>query len=102
MPRKTERTLLILLALEIAIFSFTGRNFFSLSNGAEIVRLAVELGLLSLAMTLVIVTGGIDLSVGSLMSLCAVAAGSLWHDAGWPLAAAAFAAILAGLRLRIS
>ena len=86
--RKAERILAVLLAVEIIVFAFTGRNFLSWSNAGEIVRLGVELGLLALAMTLVIVTGGIDLSVGALMSLCAVTTGMLWHDAGWPLAAA--------------
>ena len=39
------------------------------------VRASVEIGLLALALTPVIVTGGIDLSVGSLMGLCAVVFG---------------------------
>jgi rhamnose transport system permease protein len=96
MPRKTERILILLLALEILIFSFTGRNFLTWANAGEIVRLGVELGLLALAMTLVIVTGGIDLSVGSLMSLCAVTTGMLWREAGWPLPAAMAAGIATG------
>jgi rhamnose transport system substrate-binding protein len=96
MPRRAERILIVLLALEIVIFSITGRNFLSWSNAGEIVRLGVELGLLALAMTLVIVTGGIDLSVGALMSLCAVVCGMLWRDAGWPLAISVLAAIAAG------
>ena len=36
-----------------------------------------------------IVSGGIDLSVGSLMGLSAVVLGMLWRDAGLPIAAAA-------------
>ena len=50
-------------------------------------RLSVEIGLLALALTPVIVTGGIDLSVGSLMGLSAVLFGKLWRDAGLPIAA---------------
>ena len=64
-----------LLFFEIAIFSCLGSNFFSWNNFFEITRNTVELGLLALAMTPVIVTGGIDLSVGSLMSLLGSAAG---------------------------
>ena len=97
MPRKPERILLALLLVEIVIFSFTGTNFLSWANAGEIARLGIELGLLALAMTLVIVTAGIDLSVGSLMSLCAVVCGMLWHDAGWPLGAAIAAGVLTGL-----
>src|SRR4030095_11213622 len=44
---------------------------------------SVELGLLSLALTLVIATGGIDLSVGSLLGLSAVVFGKLWRDGIW-------------------
>ena len=46
------------------------------------VRLSVEIGLLAVALTPVIVSGGIDLSVGSLMGLSAVLFGKLWRDAG--------------------
>lgn len=96
MPRRAERVLLILLLVEVVIFSLIGRNFLSWSNAGEILRLGVELGLLALAMTLVIVTSGIDLSVGSLMSLSAVVAGMLWHDAGWTMLEASGAAIIVG------
>jgi rhamnose transport system substrate-binding protein/rhamnose transport system permease protein len=80
--RKQEIILALLIACEIALFSITGQNFFSLGNFFECIRLGVEIGLLSLALTPVIVTGGIDLSVGSMMGLCAVSFGWLWHDAG--------------------
>src|SRR5437899_3270212 len=83
-----------LLALEIAVFSLLGGNFFSLDNLFEIQRLGVELGLLALAMTPVIVTGGIDLSVGSLMALSAVLMGMMWRDAGVPIWLAAGIAVL--------
>ena len=56
-----------------------------------------EVGLLALVMTPVILTGGIDLSVGSLLGLCAILFGKLWRDAHlpWPMAAAG--ALAAGL-----
>jgi rhamnose transport system permease protein len=83
--------------LEVVIFSITGNNFLTRANGFEIIRLSVEIGLLALALTPVIITGGIDLSVGSLMGLTAIVFGALWHDAGWPIALAALAALLLGL-----
>src|SRR6478609_6264955 len=67
--RRMTRALLGLLAIEIAVFSFTGTNFWSVANAFEIVRLGAELGLLALALTPVLLTGGIDLSVGSMMGL---------------------------------
>ena len=59
-----------------------GTNFFSLANAFEVLRLSVEIGLLAVALTPVIITGGIDLSVGSLMGLSAVVFGKLWRDGG--------------------
>jgi rhamnose transport system substrate-binding protein len=79
---KQERILIVLIACEVLLFTFTGRNFFSIANFFECIRLAAEIGLLVLALTPVIVSGGIDLSVGSMMGLCAVSFGALWHDAG--------------------
>src|SRR5689334_15070166 len=91
-----EWVLLIALAVEIAIFSALGENFFSLANLFEVVRLSVELGLLALALTPVIVTGGIDLSVGSMMGLAAVVFGAAWRDWRMPIPAAAVAALTIG------
>ena len=67
--------------VEIVVFALIGTNFFTSRNFLQIPRISVELGLLALAMTPVIVTGGIDLSVGSLLGLCAVVFGKLWRDA---------------------
>jgi rhamnose transport system substrate-binding protein len=104
MPRRTDRRILthelalaILLLFEIAIFGITGQNFFTGANAFEIVRLAVELGLLAVALTPVIVTGGIDLSVGSMMGLSAVVFGSLWRDHHFPIAVAALCTLLVGI-----
>lgn len=91
-----EWIVLLVLAAEIAIFSGLSQNFLTAANFMEVVRLSVELGLLALALTPVIITGGIDLSVGSMMGLCAVTFGSLvmgWH---WPIVAAAIATLLIG------
>src|SRR5260370_3455314 len=83
-----EWVLALAVAMELAIFAAIGENFFTLSNFFEVVRLSVELGLLALAMTPIMITGGIDLSVGSIMGLSAVMFGVLWRDGGGPLSAA--------------
>ena len=72
-----ELILAILLAGEVALFAAIGKNFFTSSNAFEIVRLSVEIGLLALALTPVIVSGGIDLSVGSIAGLASMVAGGL-------------------------
>ena len=91
-----EWILLLALVAEVALFAAIAQNFFTLGNLFEIVRLSVELGLLAIALTPVIVSGGIDLSVGSMMGLAAVLFGAAYHDWHVPLPAAAAVALLAG------
>jgi predicted ABC-type sugar transport system permease subunit len=67
-----ETLLAVVLVVEIVLFNQTATNFSTQDNCFEILRLSVEIGLLALVMTPVILTGGIDLSVGSLLGLCAV------------------------------
>jgi len=76
-----ETLLLVVLVLECLVFARTGTNFATRDNALEIIKLSVEIGLLALVMTPVILTGGIDLSVGSLLGLCAITFGKLWRDA---------------------
>jgi rhamnose transport system permease protein len=76
--------LALILLFEVAIFGMFGQNFLSLQNLLTVSVQNVELGLLALALTPVILTGGIDLSVGSLIGLCAVTFGVLWRDAHLP------------------
>jgi rhamnose transport system permease protein len=77
-----ETVLVLLLAAEVVCFNTIGRRFGTADNVANIVRHSVEIGLLALVMTPIILTGGIDLSVGSMLGLCAVMFGKLWRDAG--------------------
>jgi rhamnose transport system permease protein len=77
-----ETALLVVLMIEWLCFNAIGRRFGTLDNNFDILRHTAEIGLLALAMTPIIVTGGIDLSVGSLLGLCAILFGKLWRDAG--------------------
>src|SRR6184192_1624690 len=78
------------------IFSKTGSNFATQGNLFEILRLSTEIGLLALVMTPIILSGGIDLSVGSLLGLCAILFGKFWRDAGMPPLLAGLFTLLAG------
>jgi len=71
-------------------------GFGTLDRQFDILRHSCEIGLLALALTPVILTGGIDLSVGSLLGLSAVLFGKFWHDAGMPVGVAAACAIGVG------
>src|SRR5881396_1561610 len=92
-----EWVLLLVIFVECSVFSLTGSNFLSTANAFEITRLSVEVGLLSLALTPIIITAGIDLSVGSMMGLAAVVLGSLWRDAHMPIMLAAAVTLLVGI-----
>lgn len=63
---------LFFLLLLVLVFSFTGEGFFSLVNFQNIIHLTTIFLLLSAAETYVIVTGGIDLSIGFVMGFSSV------------------------------
>src|SRR3954470_22245137 len=91
-----EMLLAGVLLVEAAVFSKTGVNFATTGNMFEVLRLSTEIGLLALAMTPIILTGGIDLSVGSLLGLCAILFGKFWRDAHMPIPIAAACTIGVG------
>jgi rhamnose transport system substrate-binding protein/rhamnose transport system permease protein len=91
-----EWRLAVALAVEIALFAVVAPHFFTVANFFEVTRLSVELGLLAVALTPVIIAGGIDLSVGAMLGLSAVVFGAASKDAGLPVPVAALAALLVG------
>ena len=88
--------LYVAILLEVAIFAAVAPNFFTLANFFEIARLNAELGLLAVALTPILITGGIDLSVGAVMGLAAVCFGAAWRDLHLPIPAAAAVALAVG------
>jgi ribose/xylose/arabinose/galactoside ABC-type transport system permease subunit len=62
-----------------------------------IVSNASEIAILAAGMTLVIASGGIDVSVGSVVGLCAIVLGKLAGEAGWGIGPACAASLMAGL-----
>ncbi|WP_102107877.1 ABC transporter permease [Oceaniglobus roseus] len=77
-------------------FSLASSNFMQMSNMIAILQATSVNGVLAVAATLVIITGGIDLSVGTLMTFCAVIAGVVLTYMGLPLPMGVIAAIAAG------
>ncbi|MSU68363.1 MAG: ABC transporter permease, partial [Opitutaceae bacterium] len=71
-------------------------GFGTLDRQFDILRHSCEIGLLALALTPVIITAGIDLSIGSLLGLCAILFGKLWHDGGLPIPVAAGLTLVLG------
>ena len=66
----------------IVVFSLASPNFFKFQNMVAILIATAVTGILAVAVTFVIITAGIDLSIGTLMTFCAVIAGvfvTMWH-----------------------
>ena len=102
-PRKITSYLheILLAALVIALLlvahKIDAKHFTSAANQQAFLFNVWDLALLSLPMTFIVITAGIDLSVGSTMALASVTLGMLHKLAGWPIPAAAAAALAVGL-----
>lgn len=84
------------LLAEVVVFSTISENFLTAANFIEIARFSVELGLLAVALTPILITGGIDLSVGSMMGLAAVLFGAAHMEWHLPIPVAVAVALAAG------
>lgn len=84
-----------LLALMSIILTLWTPNFFTAANLGNVALQVAVLTIVALGMTLVILTEGIDLSMGPLLGLCGVSA-ALLVTAGYPLPAAIGSALVIG------
>lgn len=91
-----ETILAVLTVIALAVLASMSDKFFTMENLLNQGRLMAEVGLVALAMTFVIVTGGIDLSVGSILGLTAILLGVFWKNLGLPLPAAILLALACG------
>jgi len=89
--------LIVALLVESVVFTFFAPSFFTSANLFEILRFSVELGLLAVALTPVLITGGIDLSVGSTIGLVAVIFGIVSRDLNLPISSAILIALFTGI-----
>lgn len=80
----------------LLVFSLASPNFMQMSNIIAILQATSVNGVLAIGVTLIIITGGIDLSVGTLMTFTAVMAGVVLTYAGMPLFMGVIAAIAFG------
>jgi rhamnose transport system permease protein len=93
---RQETILFAILVVGVAFLSFQSDAFLTPANLLNQGRLAAEVALIALPMTLIIITGGIDLSVGSIMGLVAIMLGVAWFNWGLPLELAIVVALLIG------
>ncbi len=89
-----EVVLFIILILVALVLSTQSDQFLKLDNILNQGRLLTEVALVALPMTLIIITGGIDLSVGSILGLTAVMIWYVWQKLGWTLEIAIVLAML--------
>ena len=69
----------------VIIFAIASPNFLTFSNIATVLLSTAVIGILALGTTFVIITGGIDLSIGTGMALCAVMTGVIITNLGMPV-----------------
>ena len=86
----------VVLITMLAVFSLANENFMSAGNMVNILQATAVNGVLGVACTFVIISGGIDLSIGTLMTFCAVIAGVFLTFWGLPLWVGIIAAPVAG------
>ena len=91
-----ETILAVVMAVAVIVLALRSEQFLTVGNLLNQGRLMTEVGLMALPMTFIIITGGIDLSVGSIMGLCAILLGVFWQKLGLPLPAAIALSILCG------
>ena len=84
------------LVLLCVIFSLTTDVFLTWRNALNVIDQITVLGILAIGMTAVIVIGGIDLSVGSILAFSMMMMGWLYQSVGVPLGLAIVAGLLVG------
>ncbi len=91
-----EIVLALILVVALVVLATQTDRFLTTGNLLNQGRLMAEVGLVALPMTFIIITAGIDLSVGSIMGLCAIILGVAWQNLGLPLELAIVVALAVG------
>ncbi len=89
-----RNAIMIILLVMMAFFQIRNPNFLSMSNVITIFRQGACTGILAVGLGIVLVVGGIDLSIGALVSMTSVILGCLTVEQGWPVWAASLLCIV--------
>ena len=92
---QTYMLIFIVIGLGV-ILSFISSNFLTVTNLLNVVRQIAVNGILAIGMTIVCLTGGIDLSVGSIVAFSGIIAAGLLRDTSYPIIVVVLAAIAVG------
>lgn len=95
--RATEISLVLMLVLLIVFFASQTPHFLTGANIFNLAQTLAPVGIVAVGMTLVLISGGIDISVGSTAALAGVVISYLWTVLGVPLLVSVLAGLASGL-----
>jgi len=95
--KRSEFSVLIALAVIFIVMSFASPYFLKVNNIMNVLQQISRYGIISVGMALVMITGGIDLSVGNIVALCACVAAHLVTNMGMNWVAVLFLVLLLGV-----
>ena len=87
----------LILLFVIVFFSLMSKAFLTTKNILNICRQVSMIGICSVGMTMVLLTGGIDISIGSIIALSGVVSAKLIVEAGFPIYIAMVIGIFIGI-----
>lgn len=99
LARQRFFAVLVLFVALFATFSFTQERFFTSGNVEALLTSAAILWVVAIGLTFVMLAGGFDLSVGSMLALSSIALGSFVNDVGLPPIVAVAATLVFGAML---
>ena len=91
-----EGVLFVIMLVSVLFLATRTDKFLTVDNLLQQGRFMTEVGLIAIPMTYIIITGGIDLSVGSIRGLTAIVLGWSWQELGFPLELAIVTGIASG------
>lgn len=89
-----KNMVLVLLVVLIAYFTVFANNFLSVINISNLLRQTSVIGIMSMGFAMVMIAGGLDLSVSSVISLVGCVTGSLIVNSGFSILTACLVGIL--------
>lgn len=92
-----EAALVLILILEIIVFGQLNPRFLRINVLMGSINDFISICIISLFVTFVMITGGIDIQAGSIVGLTSITIGLLWQDKGFGIWAAVAAGLLVGL-----
>lgn len=94
--KRWELLLILVIVLEFVIFGTLSPKFLNLKRLFSGLNQFIPVCIISLFVTFVMITGGIDIQAGSIVGLTSITVGVLWNDAGLNIFVACILALIAG------